>query len=70
MSHDAIKLSDYAIGEEQLENLATEFYGHVLYPAGNHAVAHISFAPHPDFSREDLRRQFTAALTCYQRKKC
>lgn len=68
MKNDPIKISDFEIDEVQLENLATEFYGTVVYPAGNHQMAWLSFSPDHDHSREDLRQQFIRALQSYRKK--
>jgi len=67
MTHEPIKIHEYEITEEQIANLATEFFGTVVYPAGNHQTAHLSFTAQPDTTREELRAQFMRALACYKR---
>lgn len=69
MKHEPLNLADYEIGEEQLANLASEFYGTVLYPAGNHQLAHLSFAGADDDQRAHLRADFLSALQSYRRNQ-
>jgi hypothetical protein len=68
MTHEPIKIHEYEITEERIANLATEFFGTVVYPAGNHQLVHLSFEGQPDSSRAELRQQFMRALESYRRK--
>lgn len=66
---EPIKISDYAIAEEHLANLANEFYGSLVYPAGSHQIAYLRFEAQKDISAANLRAQFLRALSCYERRK-
>ena len=67
MTHEPIKIHEYEITEEHIANLATEFFGTVVYPAGNHQLAHLSFTGQSGTTRDELRTQFMRALACYKR---
>lgn len=66
MSNEPLKTSEYEISEQYLADLASEFHGQVLYPAGNHQVAHLSFAAAPESERADLRAAFLRALESFR----
>lgn len=68
MTNDTLKITEYEITEEQLANLATEFFGSVLYPAGNHQIAHLRFDAQKGTTADELRDQFLRALSCYKRR--
>lgn len=67
MSGQELDLSQYRIGEKQLSNLAAEFYGTVMYPAGDHEVAQIMFEDNREVLPSELHAQFLKALACYRR---
>lgn len=64
-----VQLADYSIGEARFEAVASEFFAVVMFPAGNHQVAHVEY---PKVQADDVGRihaAFLAALESYRRKK-
>lgn len=66
-----ISLKEIEIGEQQLVNLATEFFGTVVFPAGNHQECEVHFEPQPElgFSEHELRAKLILALAGFRRKQ-
>ncbi len=66
-----LTLTEFEVGEEQLVNLASEFFGTLVFPAGRHEQCEVWFKPQPDLglSEHDLRSKFILALAGFQRKQ-
>lgn len=68
MKNQAIRPTDYSLNDQQLSNLASEFYCHILYPAGSlgQGIAYVSFASSPEDQREENKSSFFRALSCFR----
>jgi DNA primase len=64
-----VALAHYTLSEHQFANLASEFYGRALFPAGNHECAYLEFAGKDADERRDNRIGFFDALKCFRKKE-
>lgn len=64
---DHISLAGYKISERYFAHLAGEFYATVQFPAGDHAVAHLTFDPPKHMTAEKLRYGLLSALECFKK---
>lgn len=64
-----VALTHYTLSEQQFANLASEFYGRALFPAGNHDCAYLEFSGDSTAERAGNRIGFFDALKCFRKKE-